>query len=125
MDIEQTTIARFIADRTGLSEERVEKIVTLGEPWPFVRAFSAVLQLSKADAEQSGTALEAALAVNAELFSLGNETFKAEALDRHIERTVDLTGEEEITVRAVQTALHDCFRTMIEQVERVAKSRNA
>ncbi len=44
MPFEEKTLTAFIATKTGMSEQLVDRIVDQGEPWPFVAAFPAFLK---------------------------------------------------------------------------------
>ena len=121
MTIEEQEIAQFIADQTGLPLDRATRILKLGEPWPFVKAFDELYRLSNSDAAMSNVALETALNANVELMEMGALSLNAESVNRHIEQTADLTGEEEETVQAVQAALHEFCRLMFEKVKQVLK----
>ena len=121
MAIEEQEIAQFIADQTGLPLDRATRILKLGEPWPFVKAFDELYRLSSSDAAISNVALETALNANVELMEMGALSLNAESVNRHIEQTADLTGEEEETVQAVQAALHEFCRLMFEKVKQVLK----
>src|SRR5690348_10328234 len=123
MDIDDKSIALFITHQTGLSEERVHKIVKLGEPWPFVQAFGEIWQVSMDDAAVSNVEWETALAANTDLISLGHEALSAENIHLHIERTADLAGEDADTVTTVQSALYDFFRMIIKRVEEAARAK--
>ena len=121
MDIHEQDIAQFIADQTGLPLERATRILKLGEPWPFLKAFDELYRLSNSDAAISNVALDTALNANVELMEMGALSLNAESVNRHLEQTADLTGEEEETVRAVQLALHEYFRLMMEKVKKILK----
>jgi hypothetical protein len=123
MDIDDKNIALIIANQTGLSEERVNRIVKLGEPWPFVEAFGELLKLSSDDAAASNVEMEVALAANAELISMGHEAISADNIHLHLERTAALTGEDIDTVITVQSALYAFFRMMMKQVDEAAKAK--
>jgi len=121
MAIEEQEIAQFVAAQTGLPLDRATRILKLGEPWPFVKAFDELYRLSSSDAAISNVALETALNANVELMEMGALSLNAESVNRHIEQTADLTGEEEETVQAVQAALHEFCRLMFEKVKQVLK----
>jgi hypothetical protein len=114
-------IQRFVAPQTGLSLERATRILKLGEPWPFVKAFGELYSRSSSDAKEASVPFDTALRANAALVEMGVDSLGAEAIDRHIARTADLSGEEDETVEAVQLALHACFRLMMENVEKFIK----
>ena len=110
---------RFVAQQTGLELERVTRIVKLGEPWPFVKAFGQFFIRSSHDAKASNVPLETALNANASLVELGVDSLGAEAIDRHIARTADLSGEKDHTVIAVQSALHEYFMLKVRDIEQM------
>jgi hypothetical protein len=121
MAIEEQEIVQFVADQTGLPLDRATKILKLGEPWPFVKAFDELYRLSSSDAARANVTLDTALNANVELMEMGALSLNAESVNRHIEKTADLTGEEEETVQAVQAALHEFCRLMFEKVKQVLK----
>jgi hypothetical protein len=121
MDPDEEEIAQFVANKTGLPLDRAARILKLGEPWPFVKAFGELFSHSFRDADGSNVALETALNANAELAEMGVQSLSAESVTQHLEQTAGLTGEEEETVRAVQLALHEFFRLMLERVKQVLK----
>jgi len=123
MDLDEQDIAQFVALQTGLSLDRATRILKLGEPWPFVKALDELYRLSSSDAAISNVTLDTALNANVELMEMGALSLNAESVNRHIEQTADLTGEEEGTVQAVQAALHEFCRLMIEHVKNVLKQR--
>jgi hypothetical protein len=112
---------QFVAQQTGLELERAAKILKLGEPWPFVKAFGQFVIRSSNDARESDVPLGAVLKANASLVKMGVDSLDADAIHRHLARTADLSGEKEQTVRGVQSALHEYFMLQIRNIERVLR----
>ena len=116
-------VERFVAQQTGLPLERVTRIVRLGEPWPFVETVGNLWSQSSSDATASSVPFETALSANVALVEMGAESLGPAAINRHIERTASLSGEEGETVRSVASALHKFFLLMIDQVLKTMKDR--
>lgn len=116
-------IERFVAHQTGLPLEGAMRILKLGEPWPFVKAFGELYRQSSRDAQASSVPFDTALRANTALVEMGVDSLSAEAIDRYITRTADLSGEKDETVETVQSALHECFRLMVENLEHGVKKR--
>ena len=112
---------RFVAHQTGLELERTMKILKLGEPWPFVKAFGQFFIRSSHDANESNVPLGTALHANALLVKMGVASLDADAIDRHLARTADLSGEKDQTVAAVQSALHEYFMLKMRDIEHVLR----
>lgn len=112
---------RFVAHQTGLELERATRILKLGEPWPFVKAFGQFFIRSSNDAKESKVPLETALNANASLGEMGVDSLGADAINRHIARTADLSGEKDQTVAAVQSALHEYFMLKVRNIVQVVR----
>lgn len=112
---------RFVAHQTGLELERATRILKLGEPWPFVKAFGQFFMRSSHDARESDVPLGTALHANALLVKMGVDSLGADAIDRHLARTAELSGEQDQTVAAVQSALYEYFLLKVRNIEHVLR----
>ena len=68
--MDEQEVERFVAHQTGLELERATRILKLGEPWPFVKAFGELFIRSSHDAKESHVPLETALHANASLVEI-------------------------------------------------------
>jgi hypothetical protein len=109
LTMNEQDMERFVAHHTGLEPERATRILKLGEPWLFIKALGEFFIRSRQDAKESNVSLETVMNANASLVEIGVGFLGAEAIDRHIARTADLSGEMDQTVEAVQSALHEYF----------------
>ena len=119
---------QFIARRTGLGEERVRHIQEMAEPWPIIQAFSEFFSKASQDARATGTSFFNAVMAHSQLLDvvgIGDHFphLQPEILNTQIQRVAALTGEEEETIEAVQLALHDYMKMVINTFQEVVNQK--
>ena len=119
--MDEQEVERFVAHQTGLELERATRILKLGEPWPFVKAFGQFVMQSSHDAKELQMPLEAAMNANASLAEMGVDALGPEAIDAHLARTAEMSGEQGHTVAAVQSALYEYFMLKVRNIEHVIR----
>lgn len=111
-------IVRFIAKRTGLSTEIVNRVVEAGEPWP---GSIAIQQYFKS----RGKTLDEALADPDEpLHGLDAVEVDPEALARHQQYVATSAGVRAEDVSTISEAMREFFSRQIRDIRR-AKRRAA
>lgn len=104
-------IIRFIAGKTGLSVELVDRVVKGGEPWPCSIAIQQYFDSSR-------KSLDAALAdPNDTLQGLGSVGVDAEVLARHQRYVATSLNVSEADVCSISEAMQDYFRVQIKELK--------
>ena len=116
--ISENDIIQYIAMKTGLSTNLVNRVVNGGEPWPHVAALGQ-------RAESLGVPLDTLLTSEDDIIDCGLDALEinAEAITRHRERVATSLEVDEALVASINDTLQQFFRHRFMDLRREKRDR--